>query len=110
MQKLIDELHRAFLVLITPACWVRSGLYSPIWDKRLNELMKREKFKVHNKYVAKISDFDVWIGNHPYSSFSLEAEIGKFKPFSMEEVLPRRSTAILAHKKMIKDLVEESGN
>lgn len=99
MQKLIDEIHRAFLVLITPGCWLRVGNYSQEWDDKLNELMKREKFKPIDKYTVRLGNLEIWIGNHPYASFELE-NCG---------VLPRRSTAILAHEKMIKDLVEEAG-
>ncbi len=85
-----------FRVLFTPSCWFQNYEYSEVWDKQLNELMKKEKFKYVFGYSAILGYYTIWIGNHPYASFTM-----KVGPY---EVRPKRSTILNAMDKLQKDV------
>ena len=59
-------------VLFTPSCWIQNKQYSKEWDNDLKQLMSKHQFTDRAKYTAKLGDFEVWIGNHPYASFRPE--------------------------------------
>lgn len=79
---------------------MRVGRYSEEWDKKLNELMETKKFQFIDRFTAKLGNFEIWVSNHPYGSFA-----PYFKGNC--DMLPKRSTALLAHKKMVKDVCEQ---
>lgn len=87
-------LKYTFRVLITPSCWFRIYSYSPAWDKILREKMKRSKFTSIYGCTAVLDGKSIWIGSHPYGSFSCSIGRG---------VLPSRKTVLEAHDKLIGD-------
>jgi len=88
-----------WFAILNPSCWGRVGSYSKPWDEELNRLLDLHHFKAKDKYVASLGDAEIWIGNHPYSSFT---------PFNHSHltdfVLPRRVTVHRAMRKLKIDM------
>ena len=96
-----DKIRGWIRVLLTPSCWIQIQPYAEAWDRKLSELMAKERFQPLDEYTAKIGPFTVWIGNHPYSSMTLYKGPGY-------ELRPSRITVLRAHDKMLSDLVYEA--
>ena len=86
-------------IIFWPKIWLMNDRYNKDWDKKLNSLMKANKFEQGSEYDATIGGTKVWIANHPYASFS---------PRSLGEnikVRPSRITILRAHRKLVSDLL-----
>lgn len=60
-------------VMINPRYWIMNEWYSSKWDKELNNLMKNHNFVLtfgFSDCTAKLGDWEIWIANHPYASFT----------------------------------------
>ena len=93
-------------VILTPACWFQySGTrYSKQWDSLLRSFLRVGKFVRRSRYHAEICEFDVWVGNHPYASFTIPDPVGSPDRWgAIEEVRPSRRTILLAGKKLQRD-------
>lgn len=72
-------------VLLTPGCWLQNDPYSREWDRELTWLIDHgHKFVRMGRYNAQIGPYEVWVSNHPYASFTIDA------------VRPRRATILRA--------------
>lgn len=87
-----------FKVLLTPSCWIQNDPYSSLWDKKLNQLMRENKFIRDNDYHSKIGGCTVWIENHPYASFTCDL---------LPEGRPSRRTILKAMDRLQQDYLEE---
>jgi hypothetical protein len=52
--------------IINPMWWFMSEKYDKNWDKKINELLDKNEFKVESDTRASIGKYSVWIGNYPY--------------------------------------------
>ena len=87
-------------VLFTPNCWLQNKHYSPVWDAQLRHLLDSgEKFGDISRTgcSAKIGNYEVWIENHPYASFT---------PYTGMKVRPSRATILRAMDHLVKDVLE----
>ena len=71
LRKILDILW----VVFHPSYWIIKQDYDPVWDKRLRELLRSDDFVILNGYVALIGNFVVWVGNHPFNSFTREVAL-----------------------------------
>ncbi len=85
-----------FTALLNPSTWIQNNPYSAEWDAKLKKLLLTKKFKRIGHYTAMLGDCEIWIANHPYSSF---------RP-SQFDIRPRRATILQAHRKMMRDYLE----
>ena len=55
--------------IINPRWWIMNDSYSPIWDKKINDLLDKYKFEPdgHKNITAKLGDLTIWLGNYPYA-------------------------------------------
>lgn len=83
-------------VATTPSCWLQNHPYSKAWDKALIRLMSENKFQAIDSYTARIGDKELWVGNHPYSSFTPWRS-------GIVEVRPSRATILMAWDKLTED-------
>lgn len=87
-------------VLVNPAIWSQNHPYSKRWENVLLSLMARHKFIAHPTIpdkMAQIGGVTVWIGNHPYASFTPYAPV-----FLL--VRPSRAVILMAMEKLIQDI------
>ena len=83
--------------LLTPQCWIQNYEYNPIWDTKLRSLIKEHTFKLKSNYTATLGGHEIWIGNHPYASFT---------PYSPQMgIRPSRRTIFMAYDKLIEDVL-----
>lgn len=87
----------ALRVLFTPSCWIQNQPYSKGWDAELRRLLATQKFEPIDSFTAKIGDWEVWIENHPYASFTIHN--GRYP-----RVRPSRATILAAGDKLMADL------
>ena len=75
-------------VAINPRYWIMDEWYSSKWDKELNDLMERYDFKIephsYTHLVVKLGNKEIWVGNHPYASFT---DYSSFRNISGKENL-----------------------
>lgn len=91
-----------FRVLFTPSCWMQNESYSKEWEEELKELMDKHKFSSIGTHTAKLGEQEIWVANHPYSSFTpYPKHVG---------VRPSRATILEAHDKLIRDWLDIGGN
>lgn len=69
-----DDLIIQIWVMINPQYWIMNEWYSSKWDKELNDLMGRYDFETephsYSNLIVKLGDKQIWVGNHPYASFT----------------------------------------
>ena len=98
MQKFMDKLYNAWLVLSTPGCWVTIRPCSLEWDEALNKLLDRYDFTPEirhdgtaDEYCAFLGHVLLWTSNRPYNCFY---------PYNAGPTrIPKRSTMVKANKK-----------
>ena len=76
-------------VLLCPACWLQNGSFSAEWDVALTDQLDRGVPFMPIEFSqlrATIGPFEVWVGNHPYASFTCH------------DLRPRRATVLRAHR------------
>lgn len=78
-----------------PFALIRNNPTDMAWDRKLNELMKQYKFTERTECRAKLGPYEIWVANHPYSSFHSHQN-GNIP----NDVLPSRFTAMKAWKKL----------
>lgn len=83
-------------VLLTPSCWMRVGKYSTEWDLEFTELMENHTFEGRKEYSVQLGPVRVWLGNHPYASFSSFKYDGQV----VCGPLPKRITVLRAMDKL----------
>jgi hypothetical protein len=71
--------------------------YNSVWDAKLNELMRTERFTNLDSFTAQLGSRKVWVANHPYASF---------KPPHID-IRPSRMTIYNAHKKLMREISNE---
>lgn len=60
-------------VICTPSCWIQNERFSREWDTELTWLLDHGfRFYDATTYYALIGPYNVWIGNHPYASFTID--------------------------------------
>lgn len=94
---MIREIILWIRVLLTPGCWLQNGKYSAQWDTVLREALKLHRFTEINAFRATLGPYQVWVANHPYASFTPPLTTAR----------PSRRTILMAHDKLIADLLEE---
>lgn len=83
-------------VLLTPTCWMQNYPLSKEWDQELTWLLdNRCHFTPVGQYRAQLGNYEVWISNHPYASFTFM------------ELRPRRTTLLRAHRQWLIDVGDE---
>lgn len=87
---------------LKPSYWVQLKPFSGAWDKRLNDLMDSEMFTKCDQYTAELGGVEIWIANHPYSSFT------PYQSTGLPEVRPRRRTIARAYDKLMNDLFQNN--
>jgi hypothetical protein len=85
-------------VAINPRYWIMDEWYSSKWDKELNDLMERYDFEAYTHLVVKLGDKEIWVGNHPYASFT---DYSSFRNISGR---PSKLTIYKAKQKLERDL------
>jgi len=101
--KILKELWISFRVFCNPFCWLRNNVTDFEWNVELKELMKVYKFRstgIKEKVI--LGDTTIWVGNHPYASFTPIS-----RSVDLVDILPSRHTAVRAMDQMKKDLAEE---
>ena len=86
-----------WLRVLHPRFWVQNYPINHVWDAKLRSLLKTETFVKENLCICKIGPHLVWVENYPYASF---------RPIGLA-VMPTRRTRIMAHDKLVKDLLKE---
>lgn len=70
----LNDLIIQIWVAINPRYWIMNEWYSSKWDKELNDLMERYDFETephsYTHLIVKLGDKQIWVGNHPYASFT----------------------------------------
>jgi len=64
--------HRILLTInfiINPIWWFMNYKYGANWDKKVNDLLDTNEFKVNDPQgrTALIGDCSIWLGNYPYA-------------------------------------------
>jgi hypothetical protein len=89
-----------FKVLLTPSCWLQNYSHSKELDKwyetKLNEDCSFDGDRTH---TAKLDGATVWIGNHPYASFT--------RIVAGETIRPSRAMILRLADKLITDLLNK---
>lgn len=93
-------LKELFFIITHPKYWIMNYDYSPLWDEELDNLMETETFKLVSECRATLGGFHIWIGNHPYASFT---------PLNAgPTVRPSRITIHEAKKKLERDVLRSN--
>lgn len=72
----VRRLREFVMVLVRPSYWVMNYPYSEEWDTELRWLLDSGyTFEDVNEHHARIGDYEVWIANHPYASFTVQGDI-----------------------------------
>lgn len=90
-----------YLIICTPEYHHLAFPFSKKWDEKLNALMANHRFIIQLKSnnVVKLGNETIWVGAHPYISFTPYYDLEKFC-----NVRPSRLTLLRAHRKLLKDL------
>lgn len=84
-----------------PDYWIMTNEYSATWDAHLNALMHTYDFiPVPDGYTAKLGNYEIWIENHPYGSFS------NYRLYKKNDIRPSKMTIYKAMKKFQKDFIK----
>lgn len=81
-------------VILSPSYWIMNDSYSKVWDNELTRLMSEHKFTKLSTHTAYLGDVCIWVGNHPYASFT---------PYGAN-IRPSRLTIMRAYEKLIEDV------
>jgi len=74
-KKIID-----YLKSVLPSYWLMNEKFNKEWDTRVNYLLDNYKFTKTDGYRGTIDGVDIWVENHPYSSFTLDTKLGRYRP------------------------------
>lgn len=89
-----------FLKGLSPTYWFQLCKLSRTWDKHLNKLLDSgEMFYDITDTRATLGGVEMWIGNHPYSSFTITV-------YGCKEVRPRRATIARAYSVLLQSKPE----
>lgn len=66
----MKKIKEVLFTLFSPFYWLQNFDYSFVWDSKLNSLMNEFEFEIMSEFTAKLGDTTIWIGNHPYASFT----------------------------------------
>lgn len=79
-------------IIFNPDYWLQNEPYSLAWDTELRRLLETgNHFSNIGEHEATIGGRRVWIGNHPYSSFTFH------------QVRPSRRMILIAHDQLLRD-------
>lgn len=61
-------------VIFDPNYWLQNYSLCPLWDAELNRLLDSGQIfspSGSGDYSVNLGDYDVWVANHPYASFTV---------------------------------------
>lgn len=84
--------------IFKPHYWIMNKPFNDKWDKKLNLLMNEYNFEYISGYTARLGGYEIWVENHPYSSFTL---------YPKAYYRPSRLTIQKAMKKYQNDVIDK---
>lgn len=90
----MNKLRDFLTVLFAPSCWWQLNPYSEAWDLELTKLLAEHHFTKIGPHTAFLGERQIWIANHPYSSFY---------NYNGRNVAPRRITVLRAWRQLEED-------
>lgn len=71
--RMIHKILLTINFIINPLWWYMSEKYDADWDKKVNDLLDKNKFHKNHfgfqlsaDYRARLGDHDIWLGNYPF--------------------------------------------
>lgn len=67
---MIQKLKDLLIDIFDFRYWYQQNPYNKEWDKILKTLLDIYEFENVTKYTAELGGVQIWVSNHPYSSFT----------------------------------------
>ena len=98
IKKIFEKIEWLLFLIFHPSYWAMNYKYNEAWNNELIQAMKTNNFILLSAFVAELGSCRVWIGNHPFSSFT------KYTNHTERiKGRPNRKTIRKAYKKMCDD-------
>jgi hypothetical protein len=91
---LLEELKWFFVFMFKGEYWDPLYKQDRTWDTELNDLLDNYDFIEIKEHTAKLGNYEIWISNHPFASFS------NYSSSHDSKILPLRRTRLRAWKKL----------